>query len=147
MYNTWYSDWSFSFVKGCVLVTSTFTVFPLVTFFGGWVLFENSFVGSRGYVREKQVACFSHRCEPLVVILVFIISDTLLLYKCFWNECAHSHQLRIFHSSFKSRHIFCSFIWGLWTKTKAWKNLSCHVCGLSVPGISLLPPLSMLKVL
>lgn len=52
-------------------------------FFEGWVLFEDSFVGSKGYVREKQIAHFSHRYEPLVVILVFIISDTLLLYKCF----------------------------------------------------------------
>ena len=60
-----------------------FTVFSLVTFFEGWVLFEDSSVGSKGYVREKQIAHFSHRYEPLVVILVFIISDTLLLYKCF----------------------------------------------------------------
>lgn len=66
-----------------MLVTFTFTVFSLVTFLGGWVLFEDSFVGGKGYVREKQIAHFLHRYEPLVVILVFIISDTLLLYKCF----------------------------------------------------------------
>ena len=49
-----------------MLVTFTFTVFSLVTFLGGWVLFEDSFVGSKGYVREKQIAHFSHRYEPLV---------------------------------------------------------------------------------
>lgn len=30
------------------------------------MLFEDSFVGSKGYVREKQIAHFSHRYEPLV---------------------------------------------------------------------------------